>query len=325
MLKLKYLYENYHLAKFALENWRHDGDTLDRHLQQFRISSNAVYPFSWQGSLRFLRLSPAEEKLESNLRGELEFLCYLRNNGYSAAIPVPSNSGELTIMLDSPWGRYYASVFLGAAGVPIGQTSCKDEILLAYGQALGQLHDLSARYSPKNRKWTCYNVLSWIETVLEEYHAPGKMQAELGEIRQSLSRLHQTKDTFGLVHYDFEPDNVFWDESSRKCTAIDFEDGMYHFFLTDVVQALDALMEYIPADMQTAAEDTFLRGYQSVRPMGPGHAREWKLMRRFCDLYAYARLIRCVAERYPNEPDWMGDLRAKLDQKIDLLESRTAG
>ena len=29
MLKLKYLYENYDLAKFALKNWEYDTETLD--------------------------------------------------------------------------------------------------------------------------------------------------------------------------------------------------------------------------------------------------------------------------------------------------------
>ena len=45
MLKLKYLYENYDLAKSALKNWEYDTETLDDCLQHFRISSNAVYPF----------------------------------------------------------------------------------------------------------------------------------------------------------------------------------------------------------------------------------------------------------------------------------------
>ena len=62
MLKLKYLHENYGLAKFALENWEYDAETLDGHLQRFRISSNAIYPFLWQGNMRFLRLSPAPRK-----------------------------------------------------------------------------------------------------------------------------------------------------------------------------------------------------------------------------------------------------------------------
>lgn len=42
MLKLKYLFENYDLAKEALKNWEHDEDTLDNMLSQFRISSNGA-------------------------------------------------------------------------------------------------------------------------------------------------------------------------------------------------------------------------------------------------------------------------------------------
>lgn len=332
MLKLEYLYENYDLAKYALENWEYDADTLDEYLQYFRISSNAIYPFSWQGNRRYLRLSPASEKLENNLKGELEFLCYLQNRNYPAVVPIASKTGELVVTLDSAWGRYYASAFMGVDGVPIEDTDCNDHILFAYGQALGQLHVLSSDYnklarearcvcdSPENRKWTYCDALLWIEEMLEEYHAPEKMLAELYDVRQALNGLSQTKDTFGLVHYDFEPDNVFWDENNCCCRAIDFEDGMYHFFLVDLEQALDALMETIPADRQAAAKDAFLRGYQSEKTLEPDYAEKRKLMRRFCDLYSYARLIRCVAGQYPNEPDWMIELRKKLQRKIEKLE-----
>lgn len=325
MLKLKYLVENYDLAKSALENWEHDVDTLDGYLKHFRISSNAIYPFLCQGNLRFLRLSPAPEKMESNLRGELEFLCYLQNRGYSAVIPVASNSGELVVTLDSIWGKYYASVFKGVDGIPVEDTGCSDDILFAYGKALGQLHVLSAEYSPENRKWTYLNALVWIGNVLDEYRAPDKMRTELNKVRQALNGLPRTNDSFGLVHYDFEPDNVFWDENSQRCTAIDFEDSMYHFFLVDLEQALDALRENIPADRQPSAESTFLRGYQSVKALEPHYVEKLKLMRRFINLYSYARLIRCAAEAYPNEPDWMSALREKLRWKIGLLESGAAG
>lgn len=321
MLKLKYLYENYDLAKFALENWEYDTDTLDDCLQHFRISSNAVYPFLWQGDMRFLRLSPASEKMENNLKGELEFLCYLQNRSYPAIIPVASKSGELVVTLDSIWGKYYASVFKGVDGISIENTDYNDHILFAYGKALGQLHMLSTEYSPKIRKWTYHDALLWIRDVLEEYNAPDKMLVELGKVQQALNGLPKTGDTFGLIHYDFEPDNVFWDENNQCCTAIDFEDGMYHFFLADLEQALDALLENIPVDRQPIAKNTFLQGYQSVRTLEPDYAEKFKLMRRFCNLYSYARLIRCVAEEYSNEPDWMIKLREKLHRKIEFLES----
>ena len=321
MLKLKYLYENYDLAKFALKNWEYETETLDDYLQHFRISSNAIYPFLWQGNMRFLRLSPVSEKMKNNLKGELEFLCYLQNRSYPAVIPVASNSGGLVVTLDSIWGKYYASVFKGVDGIDIEDTDYNDHILYAYGKALGQLHMLSAEYSPEIRKWTYQDVLLWIGKALEEYHAPNKMLVELEEVQQALNELPQTSDTFGLVHYDFEPDNVFWDKNKQCCTAIDFEDSMYHFFLVDLEQALDALLENIPPNRQLIAKKTFRQGYESVKILETDYAEKLKLMRRFCNLYSYARLIRCVAEEYSNEPDWMIRLREKLHRKIELLES----
>ena len=308
-----------------MENWRYDPATLDGYLQHYRISSNAVYPFLWQGNMHFLRLSPVSEKMEVNLKGELEFLCYLQSRSYPAVIPVVSNSGGLIVTLDSIWGNYYASVFRGVDGIPIEDTDCNGDILFAYGKALGQLHLLSAEYSPENRKWTYRDALIWIGKALKKYRAPDKMLTELDGVWQALDKLPQTNDTFGLVHYDFEPDNVFWDEKSQCCTAIDFEDGMYHFFLVDLEQALDALAENIPADRQSIAKSTFLQGYQSVKTLEPDYAEKLKLMRRFCNLYSYARLIRCVAEECSNEPDWMVELRGKLHWKIELLESGVSG
>ena len=116
MLPLKYLFENYDLARFALKNWAHDDDLAET-LQWFRISSNAVYPYRCNGSLNFLRLSPVQEKCEDNLRAELQHIVYLRAYGYPAMRPVPAHNGELLLTLHTEWGDYFACAF---AGVPSG-------------------------------------------------------------------------------------------------------------------------------------------------------------------------------------------------------------
>ncbi len=94
MLKLRYLYENFELAKCALENWEYDAESIDEYFKYFRISSNAVYPFALGGERRFLRLSPVEEKIEANLRGELGFLAYLRGRDYPCAAPIPAKTAR---------------------------------------------------------------------------------------------------------------------------------------------------------------------------------------------------------------------------------------
>lgn len=65
MLPLKYLFENFDLAKECLKLYDHSERHLDEMLRYFRISSNAVYPFCTEnGTVCFLRLSPPEEEPE---------------------------------------------------------------------------------------------------------------------------------------------------------------------------------------------------------------------------------------------------------------------
>ena len=328
MLKLKYLFENFELAKLALTNWEHDEDTLDEYLKYFRISSNAVYPFAMKGKRHFLRLSPVEEKQKENLMGELEFLQYLNQEGYGAMKPVAAKNGELMLTLNTKWGGYYVSVFEGVAGISIEGTDYREEIMTAYGKALGRLHNLSMDYQPENRKWSYVDALAWVKKTLAEYQNqyPEKglllenMQREAEAVEQELSKLKQTKETFGLVHYDFEPDNVFYNEEDNSCQVIDFEDGMYHFFLVDIEQVLDSLSEELEGEAFEQAKKNFLQGYESERTLEQDYEPKCRLMRRFCNLFSYARLVHCIAEEVPNAPEWMVSLKARLTVKIQQLE-----
>ena len=329
MLKLKHLFENFELAKLALANWEHDEDTLYEYLKYFRISSNAVYPFAVHGKRHFLRLAPVEEKQKENLMGELEFLQYLNQEGYGAMKPVAAKNGELLLTLNTEWGGYYASVFEVVAGISIEDTDYREEIMTAYGKALGRLHNLSMDYQPENRKWSYMDALAWVKKTLAEYQNQypekglplEKMQKEAEAVEQELSKLKQTKETFGLVHYDFEPDNVFYKEEDNSCQVIDFEDGMYHFFLVDIEQVLDSLSEELEGDAFEQAKKYFLQGYESEKALEPDYEPKCRLMRRFCNLFSYARLVYCIAEEVPDAPEWMVSLRNRLTLKIQYLEN----
>ena len=321
MLKLKYLFENFDLAKEALKNWEHNTDKLDAYLKWFRISSNAVYPFERNGKRHFLRLAPVSEKIESNLRGELEFLQYLHEEGYNSMVPVAATNEALLLTLDTQWGTYYASVFEGVSGKCIEDTDYQKDIMFAYGQALGKLHCLSMEYQPVHPKWSYEEALAWITQTFKEYHAPASMLAEAAHVAALLEVLPKTRENFGLVHYDFEPDNVFFDAAFGTCNVIDFEDGMYHFFLIDIEQVFDALSDELADDALREAKDWFLEGYQSEKPLEPDFEEKLPLMRRFCNLFSYARLLRCVSDNIQNEPDWMQKLRAALSKKMTNIEA----
>lgn len=77
-----------------LGNWEYDYMDPDspEFLKYYRISSNAVYWCKNKGETFFLRFAPADEKLKEDVLGELEFLRYLRINGYSAVETILSLS-----------------------------------------------------------------------------------------------------------------------------------------------------------------------------------------------------------------------------------------
>ncbi|MBQ4581013.1 MAG: phosphotransferase [Clostridia bacterium] len=308
MLKLTYLNENFDLARLALTHWAHDEETLPERMMWFRVSANAVYPFDWEGKLCFLRLTPAEEKSAVHVRAELDFLTHLQRADYPAMRPIPTLDDQLLLNLSTPWGVWHACAFTGVPGRQIEDIPLTEEVLTRYGAALGRLHCISMALDSPLARPAWMDALDWAWTYIEQ--GPGYIQEEYRAVRKALSCMPEEKHTFGLVHYDFEPDNVFFDGES--CHAIDFDDSMYHFYAIDLVQALDEL----PREAHAA----FLAGYYAACPQSGAKEEDFPLMRRFRDLYSWARVMHALSDIPKEQPDWMPGLIGMLTKKLHALE-----
>ena len=179
--------------------------------------------------------------------------------------------------------------------------------------ALGELHTRSRAYTaPQVKRWTHLDMFAWIEEELQALPTQEPALRELRLLREACYRLPCSPDLYGLIHYDFETDNVFFDAQTQACSVIDFDDAVYHWYLMDVVQALDSLQdEMSPGDLP-AKQAVFLEGYRSKFPLDEAFFPAMPLFRRFAGLYKYARIARSVQERWDNEPEWMVSLRQKL-------------
>lgn len=322
MLKFRYLFDNPDLARMLLKNWDYDADSEEL-FQYFRISANAIYPLRIDGKICYLRFSPGSEKREGNVMAELAFLDYLHSQGYPAMKVVKSRRGEAVVKQETPWGNYYASVFRRVDGKQISQTDFNDEIMYAYGAALGELHSLSRKYTnPGVKRWTHIDVLDWIEMTLGELGLDQEPLQELALLRGEFDQLTIDHDNYGLIHYDFEPDNVFYDETSQFCSVIDFDDAMYHWFVMDIVQALDAIRDEMELDDCSYQEAVFLKGYHSQFEIDDQLLAMRPIFRRFAGLFQYARIARAIQEHWENEPAWMVDLREKLARKMTEIGFR---
>lgn len=224
------------------------------------------------------------------------------------------------VVADTGFGRYFACVFEKVDGVEISEAGYGREVMYAYGRALGRLHALSSGYVPVVRKREHKEILEWIRRTLEEHGGCREAFTELAAVERELGRLPVTTENYGLVHYDFELDNVFWDEGKKECSVIDFDDGIYCWYGLDLEQVRDSLAEELEGEQLEKAWRDFQEGY-ACEYAYPEEMRELlPLMRRFVDLRSYAGLIRCISSVTEEEPQWLVELRGKLNGKIERLE-----
>jgi Ser/Thr protein kinase RdoA (MazF antagonist) len=312
MLKLKYLFNNVDLAEMLLRNWEFDERSLDM-FKYYRISSNAIYPFQAQGKTQLLRFSPKSEKKRENILAELDFISYLRSKKYGVLETVVSKNGEELIEMQTPWGKYFASVFKRVAGVQINNTDLSDLVIFSHGKALGKLHQLSSEYKPStNKRWSYSEVLNWIHTILVDFPNEKSALIETKLLLDYFNSIPKTKNTYGLIHYDFEYDNVFYDEECKSCNVIDFDDAMYHWYVMDIEQSLLSLQDCMLPEMFQQKKQSFLEGYRTEFTIPDNMMSILPACRRFANLYGYVRVLRSVEEKWNNEPQWLVGLREEL-------------
>lgn len=312
MLKLKYLFDNRDLVRMILEHWDYDPSSLDM-LNFYRISSNAVYPFKYNGKTRLLRFSPCSEKNKDNVLSELEFIRYLKLNGYPALCTVPSKDNQELLEVNTPWGDYFAVVFDRVAGVQLEELHYTSDICRKHGKYLGKLHKLSSEYKPTIKlRWSHEDVLIWIENELSNFTGEDLAKKEVRLLKSFLSKLPKNDQTYGLIHYDFELDNVFYDEVTDRLNVIDFDDSMYHWYTMDIEQALDSIMCETSCKDHSLLMDNFIKGYREEFNISDEMLSYMPIFRRFANLYGYVRVLLSSSDVWNNEPEWLYNLRGKF-------------
>lgn len=312
MLKLKYLFDNRDLAEMILKNWEYDLDSI-KLFDFYRISANAVYPFRYNEKVRFLRFSPTTEKDRNNLVAELEFIDYLKTKDYPALCTVASKHNRKIEEVTTPWGNYFAVVFEHVSGGSLEEIEYTEEVCRKHGTCLGRLHKLSLEYQPKNNpRWSYEDALTWIEKELIKFPDEILAKQEIDIIRRALENLPKNNQNFGLIHYDFELDNVFYDQDTDMLSVIDFDDAMYHWYAMDIQQALDSIEGEIDSEEYPIMKENFIEGYRKEFNVSDEMLSHMPIFKRFSNLYVYLRILSSSEEVWENEPKWLNELRGKF-------------
>jgi Ser/Thr protein kinase RdoA (MazF antagonist) len=293
------------VAEAALERWHHDAGSL----RFFRSSANFVHVFRVDGALHFLRLAERSERRREAIDEELAFLRRLAKDGLPVTVPCDSDRGVGVETVRTPLGAFHACAFAALPGEQWDENELTEDRWVQWGEALGQLH-VAASGLPRSfgpARDTNEDRLGFIRSHLGDDE---RAQRELETISDPIGRLPIDDRRYGLVHGDFELDNLFW--NSAISGIADFDDCFHCWYLADVAFALASVLPS-PWERPTPSLDSFLAGYTRHREIDEDVHALLPAFWRLAGLQRYARLVRALDLPADEEfPEWMESLRAKL-------------
>lgn len=305
MLPLKYLNHDVELYKNLLNHWSHDENQKDL-VDNFRISSNAIYPFYNKQQVQFLRFAPAEEKPLAFINGEISFIEFLSLNGLNVPAMVPSISGEKIIHHTYKGINYRAITMTNVGGTRLDRLHLSNALLFKYGGTLARLHQVSMKNTARFNRPSYKNAFSFIRDKLNQW--PYALEA-LKELELLFESFPHCKTEFGLIHYDFELDNVFFLFETDEMAIIDFDDSLYHFYAMDLVKSL-ANLEAESLEMKRSAQDiqqfknAFIAGYTAILPLPTLYKTHENAFERFQTLLTCARMHYALETASQRSEDW---------------------
>ena len=299
------------LAEEILERWGFDRGTV----YYYRASSNFLFVFEKEGKRYFLRFSDASEKAYFQIESEIKILEYLRKQPIRVALPVKSKNENLIECVETDIGTYFAVVFEALPGKQLEIEDLEEVDFQTWGSQLGRLHKvfkgMPAEYYSGRRSWQ-----EQLHAALEQLpeHETAALK-ELKIIKDWAGGLACSDENFGLIHYDFELDNLSW--SDDGIGMLDFDDCMNNWFAADIAFALRDILK-TSDDMENPLIKAFINGYESITQLDHQLVKDLPMFIRMHNLFTFISLLKIVnVPENIDLPEGLINLKGKLENYIE--------
>ena len=306
------------IADAIVAAWAHDRDSA----RYFRASANFVFVFKRAGQPYVLRFTHAGERTANAIQAELAFLQHLAAYGVPVALPIRSLSGRTVESIATPLGVFHAAVFELLPGQQFDVGDLPHTQFTRWGSALGALHRAAEGYAGAGRP-TIHDHLRMLAQQLPAHEDAARQLLALLELQ--VAALPTDAQTFGLIHYDFELDNLLWND--QRVSIVDFDDCAGYWFVADIAYALRDLFDdqAEQIDIADARFQAFIGGYRELRSVTDAELRHLPLFLRIHNLVSFAKLLHAAdIDETHASPAWVVDLQAKLVRKAQTYRDSFA-
>jgi Ser/Thr protein kinase RdoA (MazF antagonist) len=246
---------------------------------------------------------------------ELDFLDYLRQQGFPASVGVPQHDGKLYFKVLSPEGERAIALYDWAPGVKFGDC-LSEETAFKIGAAMARMHLLGDAWAGPDHTFSTetakdYNICmpALIDFVYDRPDDLRDYPVIAANLDKRLDELAASgKVPLGVCHRDFHPSNVHVAQDGA-ITLLDFDAAGEDFLMQDVQNFVWGNLFY---GFDPKIGEAFEDGYQSVRPFTKEETEN-------IELFLMAKALRLIAGmahsstavgrgtlRFRNL-DWLGD------------------
>ena len=297
------------IAEHLLEQWEHDPGSA----RFFRSSTNFVYVFRKGGERYFLRFAESAERTREAIEAEMAILQWVAKKGMTVTTPTPSKSGQCVESVETDLGTFHAVVFAKLQGREIDIEELSTSQFETWGATLGKLHALMHLYQdPRvSARGTWRDHLALARNYVPKDEP--RVQAECDHLTSFLAALPVTATNSGLIHGDFELDNLRWQDET--IAMFDFDDCSYYWYIADIAFALRDLFE-TGVDLSHPSFRAFIRGYCEQYSLDEELISHLPTFMRLTNLITYAKMVRAMdLANDQNSPEWCISLLLKLANK----------
>lgn len=293
--------------------------------------ANLVYEYKRDGQPFILRVSFRSDRTVEQILAELHFVNYLAEHGVRVSRPMPSQNGKLLETVQVRGIPLHIVSFVKGKGMRVPDNGYRyredapiEEYFQNWGWILGRMHTLAKNYQPASDQ-----VIRpvWFEIhksrLMIETQVPKRLPVVRDRIRsllEELLSLPKDRDSYGLIHGDFNDGNFTVDYTNGDITVFDFDDCCYFWFIYELASAWEGGigrvmfqgLEERKAFMEHYMEQV-LEGYNRENSLSTEWLARLPLFVRLIQVEEFLHFV-----QYIDEPD--DEMQAQLDYKIKCIE-----
>ena len=202
-------------------------------------SRNTIYGYELSGGKFVLKVTHRCGSDIDSVKGKLDWINYLYDNGVRVPRIVPSRNDEWLEVTGGHTSCFLAFSYEKVESYPSGTSDRNADLIQKLGRLMGRMHMLTKDYTPPNRSLKRperYETV-WLSDPDTALHpSQSVVIKKCHELQEKLSKFNADRHSYGLIHDDLHMGNLII--SNGEITAIDFECCHYTWLVSDIASSL---------------------------------------------------------------------------------------